>query len=77
MTVHMIFDVKLDVYFTCKVMLVTDGHKVDNPPSMTYEFVVSRESVRIILIIADINGMDVQCTIMQNSHLNANAKEYV
>ena len=40
MTVHMIFDVKLDVGFTLKAMPGADGHKVDTPTSMTYDSVL-------------------------------------
>ena len=37
---HMIFDVKMDVGFTRKAIFITDGHKVDTPPSNIYTMFV-------------------------------------
>ena len=54
----MIFDVKLDVGFTWKARLVADGHKQDTQNVTTYSSVVSRESVRITLTLAALNGLD-------------------
>ena len=60
MTAHIIFDVKLDVGFACKARLVADGHKMDTPPSITYAYFVSKDSVRVVHLINDLNGIGVQ-----------------
>ena len=75
--VHIIFDVKLDTSFTRKERLVSYGHKQDAPNSMTYSFVVSCYSVRIMLTLAVLNSLDLQTTDVQNTYLNAKPKERV
>ena len=77
MTVHMIFEVKLDAGFTHKERLVADVHNIDTPTSMTYASVASRDSVVIVLLIAALNVLDFQCADVQNAHLSANTKERV
>ena len=77
MTVYMIFDVKLYAGFTHKASLVTDGHKLYTPTSMIYTYFVSRDRVRIVLLIAAINGLYFQCSDMHNADLNANPKDRV
>ena len=52
---------KLDAGFTHRESLVTDGHKMEIPPSMKYAYVVSRDSVIIALLIDVINVLDVRC----------------
>ena len=47
---HIIFDVKMED-FRCKSCLVADGHMTDIPASITYASVVSREIVRLTLMI--------------------------
>ena len=44
---------------------------------MTYASVVSRESVRIILTFAALNGLDVLSSDIQNAYLTAPAKEKI
>ena len=46
---HLIFDIKMD--FTRKARFVAGGHMTDPPASMTYSSVVSREMVRIDLLL--------------------------
>ena len=58
--VHMIFDVKIDADFTQKARLVADEYNQDIPNSMTYSSVVSRDSVRIMLTLAALNGLYLQ-----------------
>ena len=73
----MIFDFKIDSGFTCNAILAADGHKVDTPHSMEYSLVISRDSVLIVLIVADINGLDMKCAVVHNEYLNTNTKERV
>jgi hypothetical protein len=53
----LIFDVKMD--FTRKTRLVAGGHVTEPPSVLTYASVVTRELVRIALLIAALNGMSV------------------
>lgn len=70
---HMIFDVKLD--FTRKARFVAGGHMTDPPASLTYASVVSRDSVRIALLIAALNDLDVLCADVSNAYINATCRE--
>ena len=56
---HMIFDVKMGENFRRKARFVTGGHTTETPMSLTYSSVVSRDSVRIISLIAALNGLQV------------------
>ncbi len=56
-SLHMVFYIKLD--FTRKARLVAGGHLIDVPASMTYSSVVSRESVRIMFLIAALNVLKI------------------
>jgi hypothetical protein len=56
-TGYIIFDVKMDQ--PRKARWVLDGHKQDDPVGTTYAGVVPRESVRIALAYAALNGLDV------------------
>ena len=49
-TCHLIFDVKFDL--TRKARYVGGGHLTPVTPSMSYSSVVSRDSVRILFLIA-------------------------
>ena len=51
-TGHIIFDIKLGENFRRKARYVADGHKTETPSHITYSSVVSRDSVRIMLLIA-------------------------
>ena len=76
-TTHVIFDVKLGENFRRKARLVADGHKTDPPSSVTYSSVVSRDSVRICLLIAALNDLDVQSADVENAYLTAPCREKV
>ena len=58
-TAHMIFDVKLGENFRRKARFCADGHKTEAPTSVTYSTVVSRDSVRIILLIAALSKANI------------------
>ena len=57
---HMIFDIKMEI-FRRKARLVAGGHMTTVPAAVTYASVVSRETVRVALTLADLNGLEVQC----------------
>ena len=69
----MVFDVKMD--FTRKARWVKDGHKTPDPEQSTYAGVVSRESVRIALTCAALNGLDVQACDIKNACIQAPSLE--
>ena len=74
-TTHMIFDIKLGENFRRKARLVADGHKTSTPASVTYSSVVSRDSVRICLLIAALNDLDLQSGDIENAYLTAPCRE--
>jgi hypothetical protein len=74
---HLVFDVKLGENFRRKARYCADGHKTETPASVTYSTVVSRDSVRIILTIAALNGLEVLGADVQNAFLTAPCKEKV
>ena len=74
---HMIFDVKLGENFRRKARFVAGGHMTTPPATLTYASVVSRESVRIALTLASLNGMIVLTADIQNAYLHANCREKI
>ena len=76
-TTHMIFDVKLGENFRRKARLVADGHKTRPPSSVTYSTVVSRDSVRVCLLLAALNDLDLQSGDIENAYLTAPCREKV
>ena len=57
--VHILFDINMDGEFTRKAILVADGHTKAPPSSITYSSFVSRESVKIELLLASLNDLDI------------------
>ena len=72
---HFIFDVKMD--FTRKARFVAGGHVTDPPDCMTYSSVVSRETVRLALLLVALNDLDVCAADIGNAYLNANCAERI
>ena len=73
----MIFDVKMGKNFRCKARFVAGGHTTETPTSLTYSSVVSRDSVRIILLIVALNGLQVMACDIQNAYLTVNCLEKI
>ena len=46
--------------FCRKACFIAEFHKTETPETITYSSVVSRETVRICLIVADINDLEVK-----------------
>ena len=72
---HLIFDVKLSENFWRKASFVADGHLVETLASITYSTVVSRDSVRILLMVGALNDLDVMGCDVQNAFLSADNLE--
>ena len=70
-TGHLIFDMKLSENFRRKARFVADGHIVETPSSIAYSTVVPRDSVRILLLVAALNDLDVMEADVQNAFLSA------
>ena len=74
---HMIFDVKMGENFRRKARMVAGGHKTTTPSTLTYSSVVSRDSVRIILTTAALNGLSTLACDIQNAYLTAPCREKI
>ena len=74
-TTHLIFDIKMGKNFRQRVRCFGNGHKIDTPSSITYSSVVARDSVRICLLIAALNELDIKCADIMNAYLTAPNKE--
>jgi hypothetical protein len=74
---HMIFDVKMGENFRRKARMVAGGHVTETPSTLTYSSVVSRDSVRIALTIAALNGLKVLVCDIQNAYLTAPCREKI
>ena len=67
---HMIFDVKMKD-FRRKARYVAGGHMTEAPVTLTYVSIVSRETVRIALMIVALNDLQVKASDIQNDYLTA------
>ena len=76
-TTHFIFDIKLGENFRRKARLVADGHKTKTPSHVTYSSVVSRDSVRICLLAAALNDLDILSADIENAYLTAPCAEKI
>ena len=70
-TGHIIFDIKLGEGFRRKARFVGDGHKTKPPSSITYSSVLFRDSVRIMLLVAALNNLNIQGADIENAYLTA------
>ena len=73
---HMIFDIKQDD-FRRKARLVAGGHTTEAPATVTYASVVSRESVRIALLLAALNDVEVKTADIENAYITAPCSEKI
>ena len=71
----MVFAVKHDGRL--KERLVTDGHLTETPIESVYSGVVSLRSLRIVTIIAELNGLELYAADVGNAYLEAVTKEKV
>ena len=76
MKCHMIFDVKMED-FRRKARLVAGGHMTKAPATLTYASVVSRETVRIALLMAALNEVDIWAADVLNAYITAPCREKI
>ena len=74
-TCHLIFDVKM--YFSSKCWMVANGSTTEDPSSLTYSSVVSKDSVRIAFLIAELNDLEVMDCDVGNVYLNTPCREKI
>lgn len=74
-TGHIIFDIRMGENFRKKARYVADGHKTRTPSAVTYSTVVSRDSVRLMLLVAALNDLEVKGVDIQNAFLSAPNRE--
>jgi hypothetical protein len=72
----MIFDVKMED-FRRKARLVAGGHVTKAPALITYASVVTHETVRIALMIAALNDLEVKSGDVLNAYLTATTTEKI
>ena len=73
---HMIFDVKMED-FCHKARLVAGGHMTKAPATLTYARIVSRETVRIALLMAALNDVDRWAADVLNAYITAPCREKI
>eukprot|EP00804_Cyclotella_cryptica_P005997 CCRYP_000237-RA/>CCRYP_000237-RA protein AED:0.44 eAED:0.44 QI:0/-1/0/1/-1/1/1/0/111 len=73
---HMIFDVKMED-FRCKARLVAGGYATKDPATLTYDSVVSRETVRIALLLAVLNDVDIWAVDVLNAYITSPCREEI
>ena len=72
---HLVFDIKIDG--TRKARFVAGGHLTETPSTITYSSVVSRDSIRILLVIAALNGLELSACDIVNAYLTSLPREKV
>ena len=72
----MVFDVKMKD-FRCKARLVAGGHRTEALATIMYTSIVSRETVRIALVIATLNDLEVKLGNILNTYVQAPVTEKV
>lgn len=70
-TGHLVFDDKLGENFRRKAQYCANGHKTKAPAAMTYSTVVGQDLVRIMLMVASLNDLDILGADVQNAFLSA------
>ena len=73
---HMIFDVKVGS-LQRKARYVAGGHMTEAPAAVTYASVVGRESIRLGLMLAALNGLTVLSADIQNAYLTSPCSEKI
>ena len=70
-TGYLILDVKLSKNFRRKSRFVADGNLVETSESITYSTVILRDFIRILLLAAALNDLDIMGSDVQNAFLLA------
>jgi hypothetical protein len=73
--VHLIYAVKY--HRRHKTRLVADGHRTDVPVDSVYSGVVSLRGLRMLIFLAELNGLKTWATDIGNVNLEAKTSELV
>ena len=73
--IHFVYDVKHDGRHRAR--LVAGGHLTDIPVDSVYSGVVSLRGFRLLVFLAELNGMEVWSTDISSAYLEAYTKEKV
>jgi len=73
--VHLVFDVKHDGHH--KSRLIANGHLTEIPLDSVYSGVVSLCGLRLLVFLAELNGLDLWMTDIGNAYLEVEAQEKV
>jgi hypothetical protein len=73
---HIISDIKMED-FRCKARLVAGGHMTKAPVTITYASVVTRETIRIALLMAALNDLNIKVGDVLNTYITAPITEKV
>jgi hypothetical protein len=71
----LVFDVKHDLCH--KAFLIAGGHLTDPPKDSVYLGVVSLQSLRLVALFAELNGLQLWAADVRNAYLEALTKEKV
>ena len=74
---HMVFDVKMGENFRRKAPFVAGSQTTETPLTLTYLSLVPRDSVRIILLVAALNGLNSMACDIQDAYLKADCREKI
>ena len=69
---HLIFTVKHDGRH--KARMVADGHLTDIPLDIVYSGVVSLRGLRLVVFLAELNGIETYTTDIGNAYLESHTK---
>ncbi len=72
-----LFDIKFGKDFRRKARFVACSHMTETPLSLTYSSVVSRDSIRITLLVVALNNIQLQSLDIQNAYLTADCHELI
>ena len=67
----MIFDINIGESFRCKAIMVAGDNTNNTPSYVTYSSMVSQDLVRIMLMKASLNDLDLQAVDIENAYLTA------
>ena len=73
----MTFGKNLGDNFRRKARMLSEGHTTKTPSSVTYSSVVLRDLVRIILMVATLNDIDLQAADIENDYLTTPYREKI
>jgi hypothetical protein len=62
---------------TRKAQFVAIGHTTTAPSSLTYSSVVSRDSIRLVFLVAALNNIDIMSCDLENAYRNAPCREKI